>query len=382
MGLATGAAAAFVPAVGDAVKEHLRRALFIGTPVPDPAGPEAVGFAEMSVAVPAGEVVFDLWYPAAAEGDAGETARALVAALRHPTRAQALVDAPLAPADARRTLVVYHAAGGSTRTDNSLMLASLASHGYIVAALDDPSHHPLPPGETDQQAVRSSLDYSGDAALDASLQRAGRRTELAAATSTLVIDELARTAPFAEAIDFTRVGAIGLSFGGGTAVALAHADERIAAVVNLDGSTYGAAGAAGVSVPYLFVFSDAALMPADAVNSPTEWIRYEARLTRLEMQRVEAMAERPGHFALVMPDVAHTELGDRLVRPAFSALGKADDRDRTARWEALDTVVRDFLDKNLRNASGQQDQIGPLPAAIVPLEDVLAHSSERGTLAP
>lgn len=375
-------AAALVPAARDVAKEHLRRVLFAGMPVPHPAGEFAVGLRTLAADTDGVSIPFDVWYPAAPEdrGAAGQLAE-VASFLAHPTRAPGRPDAPVAEG-ASRTLILYGAAGGAPRSDNSYLLAELASRGYVVAALDDLALQPLPAAAADREAVLSSLDYSGEAALTESMTLADRRVEVGVRRWRAVADQLATESPWREAIDFDSFAVMGTSFGGTIAEALAAADKRVGAVVDIDGSTYGPASRKAADVPLLYVFGDSAFMPTSALASDSLQMRSDAKLVVLEMDRLLASATPDGQLAVALPEVAHVELGDRLVRPTFASFGRTDDRDRLQLWRGLSSLIVGFLDSAMRGGGQVDVPAGALPDGVVSLAEVVAGAAARDSLAP
>lgn len=127
-------------------------------------------------------------------------------------------------------------------------LTDIASHGFIVVAV------PYPPirieGNSDYLVALPMIARGSSDVVD----------RIAAGTDSL----LAR-------VDTSRVAAIGHSFGG-AAAALACADRRIKAAVDLDGSLYGRVVHEGVHCPFLLI--ERSLSRHDTIDMP---IFYEDR---------------------------------------------------------------------------------------------------------
>jgi dienelactone hydrolase len=233
--------------------------------LPKPSGAFAVGMRTVQVAHespdPPGEFPVTVWYPATPSGDrapyglAGESIKNVL--LRHVLHTQAARNAALAGGDRHFPVLVYVASWNGSRTENTALAEDLASHGFIVIALDDISRDvPTMP------AVVGPLDISSDRAFLATLSLASRKLAHGSRrVSTVLNRAFAVNGPFGEALrkrmDPLRVGAIGYSFGGAVAFESAQHDRRIGCVVNLDGWLFRDPQVAPVRrVPYLSVGTD------------------------------------------------------------------------------------------------------------------------------
>jgi dienelactone hydrolase len=250
--------------------------------LPEPTGPHTVGVRSV------GEVV--VRYPAEpADGDHApaldaatveETARgAGVAPERlEAVRSHAVADAPAADADEPRPVVVLSAGFGLPMALYTGLADELASHGYVVAAVehDDP--------------VEPSPDI-------ATL----RADELRAVVDALEDD----------GVDVDRVAVVGHSIGGAAAAELLVGDERFDAGLNLDGSVIGPTAQAGIDRPFLVVLSGGRPLDSDPSLAP-----FRDRTTPLEGTGhlsfsdvpfvVEALPELAAQFDVGTLDAAAT----------------------------------------------------------------------------
>ena len=143
----------------------------------------------------------------------------------------------------RFPVVLFSPGNAGVRRQNSAWATDLASRGHVVVALDHPCDSALvvgPDGRGTTSTVRSTGDDARDRA-NAHLQVGLRAQQLRSA-----LDELSRQdAPnglLGEHLDLGRVAATGHSLGGAAALRAATQDERIDAVVDLDGFPRGAGG--------------------------------------------------------------------------------------------------------------------------------------------
>lgn len=237
-----------------------------------------------------------VWYPAApepgtqprhyfSEAEARSTARGLgdllgfpplLAYLKH-VRMNAYEDAPLASDTGRLPTLLYsHGYTGYAQLNASLM-EELASHGYVIYSVQhtgdssptvfpDGSVAPMDPGllrhmresfekgfPADLIRAYSTDDFNEriDAQLATAEHMAAERNRAAVespwvwfADRLFVHDRLqagqvpANVAELVTASDFSRVGELGISFGGTTSTAICQVDRRCAAAVNLDGGDF------------------------------------------------------------------------------------------------------------------------------------------------
>ncbi len=180
------------------------------------------------------------------------------------SRSPALQDADLAPGESFPLVLFSHGYGGF-RAQNTNQAINLASHGYIVAAVEhtygavvsvfpDGSvayHNPetLPSGLSEQESLlatrRLGEQWAGD---------------LAYALDALSIPGQSSTAGmFENQLDMERIGVMGHSTGGGAAIEFCAGDARCNAVLTMDPYMKPVSQAVlerGLAVPALHLFSE------------------------------------------------------------------------------------------------------------------------------
>ncbi|MGW4378885.1 alpha/beta hydrolase family protein [Kitasatospora sp. NPDC004531] len=376
--------------------------------LPAPTGPYAVGTTSVHLVDPgredpwqAGrprELMISLWYPtaraplggaqapymtpdaAAHFGSAGsvgqrnygfEPDRTDWSAVR--TRARR--DAPALPGPAR-PVVLYSAGLGDPRTWGTALVTDLASRGYLVVTVDhtwEASEVALPGGEL---AASVFPALAADPNLDiGALLRRMLRTRVD--DTRFVLDQLARlkasrTLPpgVAAALDLDRIGMVGHSGGGSTALQAMHDDPRIDAAVNMDGQLHfpGPDGHTGVSLtdvaehgldrPFLLLGtrSDDSGPHQQQPGWDALWRRstgWHADFT-LEGSRhgsytdAESLLPQLAEQGAITPEALRGDIGD--VRPDRAVL-------------ATRTYVADFFDRWLR---GRDDHLLDGPSAAFP----------------
>ena len=184
---------------------------------PDAPGPYGIGVTTMEVDDGTGRLLpVEIWYPAEPPDDAPiEIYQLKVGALIVAEDASpmgAVRDAPLSYAGAPHPTVVFSHGFGATRLQSLYMTEHLASHGFVVAA---PDHI----GNT----IRELIDES---AADTAIESARKRPNDVSVTLDALLErsEGWPDDPLAFAVDPTRAGIAGHSFGGFTTFRIAGAE--------------------------------------------------------------------------------------------------------------------------------------------------------------
>lgn len=248
-----------------------------------------------------GPVVVRLFYPQAP--DAPKAAPSAVGC-------GDLTDLPLADPgpQGRFPLLLYAPGFGNGADDNASSAAELASHGYVVMAIDD-----IERGKPEDPA-QPFFDFSSDAAYAATLDRTAEKSLREARVALDALDRLAGCAggAFARRVAFDRVGFFGFSFGGGVAANAAILDPRIAAAANIDGWVMGLSRQGGLEKPYMFLFDDEPIPPAKDLDSPDPATRNLAHLLRTFAQEQAQLLARPDAYGFWFRNVSHIGFSDRV----------------------------------------------------------------------
>jgi dienelactone hydrolase len=351
--------------------------------LPHPTGPYGVGRTQTTLPAkgapgrPEGtSIVVDLWYPSAArdlpEQRPGPSPKGF--GLNQTTHAGAAVDGPVASAAAPFPLLVYAPGWDGERDDNTYLFANLASHGYVVAALDDIGF--VATANDDAAAVfgdLGDLDLSSEAAMKQSVRDWERRLVLMTDRVSRALDELETLDRSGELsllhghIDHHRIGMIGFSFGGSVAAECALIEPRVLAAINMDGGVFGRAATTIISKPYLVFNSDDPTLAADAKSSNPRR-RYYAILTIADREQQLRQAKHPDTTALLFHGHDHSDFTDDLFAPSLPGYIKhwrRTSRDRLAMRAAQDETILAFLDRYLRGA--QPPKQLPVYAGVEPL---------------
>jgi dienelactone hydrolase len=314
-------------------------------------------------------VVAQLWYPAQ-KGPAGARRAQYLGRTEHEARTvsdalaryaglpgflvdgvprahtHAVFNAPVADRGGRFPVVLFSPGLGGVRTQNTAWAEELASHGYVVAALDHP-YDSAAVVLADGRTINTKIASTGDD--DEDDKRAVEATRIRAADLRFVLTQLGRlnrgeiTGPLAERLDTGRVAVAGHSLGGAAALQAARQDPRFDAVIDLDGYPRD---------PELRSYHQPTLALTQAIGPDTD-PRYIPRLTKvLELSTATS-------YRLTIPGAAHLTFmdGPLYLPPVSSTVGSLG---RTESVHVVAATTLAFLDTTLRHRPG--DLAGVLSA--------------------
>lgn len=355
--------------------------------LPAPTGPHPVGVtsftlvdesrddAQFGAPGRSREIYVQAWYPAEMpRGDSAPRPRTLWRELYRPPvfdvlfgylggmKTHSYPDLPFATERGSYPAIVFSPSLGGIAEQNTLLMEHLASHGYVVLGVTHP-HFGLftsyadgsgvPPHEKTMQA----MSQQGTVDLDEITARAAHAGSALEAASTrleyfergtmlnefmalwerdveLVIDAI--TAPSGEQtlpnalaahIDASRLGLLGMSFGGGAVTQVCKSDSRCRAALNLDGGLWGGKMRQPLQVPYLALVS--------AGNAPF-------------FQHDLLTSEAP-YYAITVEGALHSNFADvSLFVPLFRWLGITGSIDGSRVIDIMNVVTLQFFDAYVR----------------------------------
>ena len=260
----------------------------------------------------------DVLVPALDDFFAKVPARIDLAALAR-MRAHAIADAPPLREGGPFPVVLFSHGRGAALVQNVTRTEDLASHGYVVVGIEHP-------GSTFATALPEGVVRFDEGMSDE------QRVRRMASEARAVLNEiaaLAQTDALGLSLAHARVGHLGRAFGGAVGVAMAIADERIGATLNLGGILVG--DPAPIAAPYLQL-NHAAVATLNA--------EYCARTAG------------PGYLAHIA-GTGSTSLSDTpylpWIEPPPARFFGVIDRDRAA--VVIGALVAWFFDRHLRDGS-------------------------------
>ena len=342
--------------------------------LPEPGGPFAIGTVTYHWTDPARlelynpdldapeaprELMVQLWYPATPAPDAEtapwmdrlDVAGPIVARfLRLPpffldhanlVRTHTYPDAPLDPSGGPYPVVMYSHGWTGFRTVNLNRAEALASHGYIVAAVDH-TYGAMFTVFDDGRVAPNNPALLPDGPEDAAYFRAAGHIEATyAADLSFVLDQLARldtgelASPLAGQIDLDRAGLLGHSTGGGAVVLACQQDVRCQAGLAMDAWLMPLPAEAlttPLSQPFLFMRSE---NWASADN--------DARLTRV----LDGL-RGPGYSLTVLGTGHYDFTLLPLLTPLAPALGLKGPLEAGRTLEIITNYLVAFFDQHLK----------------------------------
>lgn len=173
-------------------------------------------------------------------------------------RTHAYLNAPLASGDAHFPVLVYSHGWNGFRTVHENLMEELASHGYVVVALDHTYGAMVTVFDDGRVAFNNPAALPDGEGFEAASQTL-EATYAADVRFALDSLEAMNTERFAGRLDFSRVGLLGHSTGGGAIVQACALDARCKAGLGMDAWLVPAPPtiiAAGLSQPFMFMRSE------------------------------------------------------------------------------------------------------------------------------
>jgi dienelactone hydrolase len=321
------------------IPDDIRVLVFSKSAIPNRTGPHAVGTATLRVWAPAEggkarAITTQLWYPADSAGKSSGRpfGSGWLSRLRHPTWAPAHHGAPLMLAKAKLPLITYVPDAGGHHDDNTYTLANLASHGFVLAAIDDPFRDGA-------ATVGTGAGASENGAFTALYEhRVGNGVKAASALLD-ALQGLRSEGPggaWAGRLNLRQVGILGYAMGGAVAAETTLVDDRYVAAARLDGAICGEAHV--VRVPYLLMLSDVSMPTTDETRAETSGEALESPLKLGEFRRAQCQAALPESHVFEIIGTKREHFSDRLIYPSRRIFG----RRRLATYKRVRAIIDSY----------------------------------------
>ncbi len=272
------------------------------------------------------ELMVQIWYPA--EGTkkplapyrrwAETTALSSYMAM---IRTHSQVEAEVAHPVPLFPVLLFSPGWKNSRTESVWQMEDLASHGFVVVAIDYP-YNSQPVAFSDGRVLfsketRDIDDFTGHTAEDA-LAYANAEANYEAQDNSFVLDQLElmnfKTGNrFFVALDTKHVGAFGHSFGGGVAMETALRDSRVLGAINYDGWTFGDVGEAGLPKPFMIMYEPYPAPSIADLTSSDRARRSEAEVNRWDQANIQRALEAHGGYRVFIPTAKHMNFADRSL---------------------------------------------------------------------
>ena len=218
------------------------------------------------------DLAVQVWYPAAPSGNklakyrmrAESTLRATYMSLV-PTHSHR--DATIADGAQPWHVLLFNPAWGGRRGQSTALLEDLASHGYVVAAIDHPGRTgpiSLPDGRLISVVPDPDVDDEAHSTVERIETAIAREVDKEAADDSFVLDQLGlqnqdSSSPFYQRLDAEHAGVLGHSLGGSVAANACALDPRLLAAFSMSGPFFGRVRETGLHKPYLNISEDVTL---------------------------------------------------------------------------------------------------------------------------
>ncbi|MFD1739730.1 hypothetical protein ACFSCX_25000 [Bacillus salitolerans] len=187
------------------------------------------------------------------------------------------VELPVSAAETQFPILVLSPGFGASNFMYTSITEELASNGYIVAAIEHPYYTEIPTLFPDGRKTDGFVSVKGDMS---NWDNMNPHIQLWTEDVQFVLDQLDKLNKndskgiFDERIDLQRIGMLGHSFGGATAVQVMSQDSRVLAGVNMDGFPYGPEIEEGLPNPFLYIFTKESNNFSRFHFSEKEWKQY------------------------------------------------------------------------------------------------------------
>lgn len=217
-------------------------------------------------------------------------------------RTNSIADAALSSKEHSYPVILLRAGLAALTLNYSNLAEDLASHGYVVVGFDAP-YRTFVVVLSDGTVVRRSPQNNADLLDGVQQERLALKLVQAwTADMKWAVDKLEGlnaadpAGRFTGRLDLQRLGAIGHSLGGATALEFCRVDSRCKAGIDMDGAPLGPVVAEGVTQPFLFLLSDHGNEPQSETRPVYANIR--AIYNRLPPdRRYEIVIRGANHFA-------------------------------------------------------------------------------------
>jgi dienelactone hydrolase len=279
-----------------------------------------------------------------------------------------IVGASVSRARAGFPVLLYSPAWAGRRNENTFHAQELASHGYIVVAIDHPYDSEFvvfPQGRVVHTRLVWGDPFASETAERKFVSVAERQIRVRAEDAVLVLDTLAEinssdaSNTFTGKLDLNRVGIFGFSLGGGAALQACWLDRRFKAGIDMDGLIAAESAKDGPTAPFLFLIAEVPLELDASIEDPIE--RRRIAFDMRQIARMRELSERSGvrvetlaglshfnfsdaHFYSPWPSPA-TSFGARVLRH-FRFWPDSMRAESTARL--INHHIRAFFDRHLR----------------------------------
>jgi predicted dienelactone hydrolase len=275
------------------------------------------------------ELMVQIWYPATPSKNhlaayQREPETTLATSYRSALWTNSRIDAPIASSDGPFPVLLFNHRWEGVRTQDTFLTEELASHGYVVAAIDhtyNAGRVEMPDGRIVKDAFRN--DQIDPAVRTADQIRDVWNKELREwvadqifVLDTLQNENLDQKSFWNGRLDTNRAGAFGHSFGGAASIQVCSADPRIRSGLNMDGWTFGDIRHRASNQPVMFIYGPKSVPRPQDLTSSDHYARTEAELDVTDAEKINSSLKQYGGYRLFVAQTSHMDFTDHsLVSP-------------------------------------------------------------------
>ncbi|WP_246590592.1 alpha/beta hydrolase family protein [Paenibacillus sophorae] len=268
------------------------------------------------------------------------------------TRSHSFKNAAILTSDKPYPLIIINHGMGTSRILHASQAENLASHGYIVAAIDH-TYSTAATAFSDGRITGFTTELSAEDVYD----KARAIGEIWTQDVEFVLSQLEALnagrmeSDFKGKIDLDNVGIMGHSFGGATAYNAAYLLDQIKAGINMDGTLFEL-DRDHMNKPFMFLQSDDSEKMIEALDDHTIPEEIRGRIAK-EMEITRHVIEHGGK-SIHIKGTAHYNFTDlQLYSPLIKYMGMTGSIEGHRGAFLVDQYILDFFDKYLKGGAGE-----------------------------
>jgi pimeloyl-ACP methyl ester carboxylesterase len=265
-------------------------------------------------------------------------------------------DAPVLQDGAPWHVLLFNPAWDSRRGQSTALVEELASHGYVVAAIDHPGRTgpiSLPDGRLIPVVPDPDLDdeaHSSVAGIEASLQH---EVDKEAADDSFVLDQLALqndnpSSPLHGKLDTQHAAALGHSLGAAVAADACALDPRLLSAFSMSAPFYGKVRTTGLRKPYFNISEGSTLASPGQLAHMDYANRIDSEADILDEADYNRLIRAYGGYAVKMRGINHSSFSDKAFYSPLRSLSGVGETPRDRVQFILRQYALQFFGKTLR----------------------------------
>lgn len=330
------------------------------------------------------EVVVQLWYPASPSHRSfavyqrlAETT--LLTSYRSVVPTNSKLNAPIADSAAPFPILIFGGGWRGRRTECTFLTEDLASHGYVVAAVDHPYNaHRV--ALADGSVIDTTVTWAIGGSADISPQGfiGAWDTEMAkwTADDLFALDQLSAMNEDPQSRWFHRLntnlaGAFGHSFGGAASIQASSEDSRIRSSLNMDGYVFGAIDKRADGKPMMLIYESESAYPG---KDPLSY-----SLDTLDIRNLDTSLQTYGGYRLYVDGANHEDFSDQPLMSPLRQITDAGTMPPKRVHEIVRAYVLAFFNKTLLQKDSTLLRDGKSPFHDVTFERWTSSQEESRT---